>query len=278
MSRRLRQLGLSLLIALSIVLVIFRPLDSLGSEYLDSAFKKALVSFAIARGLNGVISVAQGTEFAVQPAGVGINFSPGEILDPINDLVERFSWIMLMSSSSLGAQKVLLSISGWGWLAVVFVLVAGLYLLSLWWRNSSLAAAQTLISRLFLLLLILRFTVPLTAFLNEWVYREFLLEQYNDSSGQLQQASDEIGSINDETDVALNTPQGAESLMDKARQLYDSAMGQIDFEKKLDRYKAAAETISENTINLIVVFVLQTVIFPLLFLWLIVRVFRRLFV
>lgn len=34
--------------------------------------KRALVTFALTRTLNGVISVAQGTQLAFQPAGVGV--------------------------------------------------------------------------------------------------------------------------------------------------------------------------------------------------------------
>jgi len=80
-------------------------LDAHGNATVDAAFKRALVTWAIARGLNGVLSVAQGTEVAIQPAGIGVNFAPGEILDPINDLVERFSWIMMLAASSLGVQR-----------------------------------------------------------------------------------------------------------------------------------------------------------------------------
>ena len=90
-----------LLTVSAVALALLQDTDEVSQSYIDSAFKRALLAFAIARGLNGVISVAQGTEIAIQPAGVGVNFTPGEILDPINDLVERFSWIMMLATSSL---------------------------------------------------------------------------------------------------------------------------------------------------------------------------------
>ena len=62
-----------------------------------ATLKRALATYAIARGLNGVISVAQGTEIAIQPVGVGLTISAGEILDPLNDLVEHFSWLVLVA-------------------------------------------------------------------------------------------------------------------------------------------------------------------------------------
>ena len=82
------------------------PLDAPAMQQVDAGLKRALVSFATARLLNGVISVAQGTEASVQPFGVGVTFAPGQILDPVNDLVEQFSHLMLAASVAFGVQKV----------------------------------------------------------------------------------------------------------------------------------------------------------------------------
>ena len=95
------------------VLALSGLADQTSGDYADAALKRALVTFAVARGLNGVISVAQGTEVAVEPGGVGVNFTVGQILDPINDLVEQFSSVMLVAASSLGLQKILLSMTAW---------------------------------------------------------------------------------------------------------------------------------------------------------------------
>ena len=77
--------GVGLGIATLLVLTFSRSIDDLGQRYNDAAFKRAFITFAIARGLNGLISVAQGTEVALQPAGLGLVFAPGQIFDPIND-------------------------------------------------------------------------------------------------------------------------------------------------------------------------------------------------
>src|SRR5660397_82253 len=84
----------------------FATINENANIRLDSSFKQALAVFATAKGLNAVISLVQGTE--VGPPGVTISI--GEILDPINDLVERFSWIMLASLTSLGIQKIMMNI------------------------------------------------------------------------------------------------------------------------------------------------------------------------
>ena len=50
--------------------------DRLSKDYAATALERAFVTWAVARGLNGVISVAQGTEVALEPGGVGVNSNP----------------------------------------------------------------------------------------------------------------------------------------------------------------------------------------------------------
>lgn len=275
MSETHKKALLTILVAAAVALALFRPMDQLGGEYIDSAFERALLGFAIARGLNGVISVAQGTEIAIQPAGVGVNFTPGQILDPINDLVERFSWLMLLASSSLGVQKILLAVSGWIGLGILLALAAGFFLLTQWTRIVSNKTVKRFAARLFFCVLLLRFLMPLVALGNEWFYQQFLAEQYQQSSEQLENVRDRIGEINHEVMQSDPAEKSSGALVDKARQLYRSALKQIDFERRLEDYKVAVQDISENAINLIVVFSMQTVVLPLLFLWVAFALLRR---
>jgi hypothetical protein len=53
-------------------------LDAFAEAKVDDGFKRALATFAAVRALNALISVAPGTELATQPAGVGLNFAPGQ--------------------------------------------------------------------------------------------------------------------------------------------------------------------------------------------------------
>ena len=98
MSQRTSKLAASIVLAAIALVGLLGAVDEAGLERTDAAAKRAVAAFAIARAINGAISFAQGTEVAIQPAGVGLVLAPGEVLDPINDLVERFSWVMLLSS------------------------------------------------------------------------------------------------------------------------------------------------------------------------------------
>lgn len=259
-------------IVLSVLLALLPATDEVGQSHVDTAFKRALVGYALARGLNGAISVAQGTEVAIQPAGVGVNFTPGQILDPVNDLVERFSWIMMLASSSLGVQKVLLSMSAWNGLLIAIVVAGLLLMLSIVWKKFG--DYRWMLQRLFLFVLLLRFMMPAISVANDWVYRTFLEGDYLAASASLEQAQIAIGEINEE--VLAEHRDETPTLLERARNIYDQAIANVDIDRRLQEYRLAAETISENTIRLVVVFLMQTLVFPLLFLFIVWGIIRRL--
>ena len=270
---RLPKTSISIICAVlaATVIALLPVTDNVGKEHVDAAFKRALAAAAIARGLNGVISVAQGTELGIQPAGIGVSFSPGEILDPVNDLIERFSWIMLLATSSLGVQKVLLQMSAWHGLLIVLVLVAVLLMGShLFLKNERVKAV---LARLFLFVLVLRFMMPLIAIANEMVYRTFLQTDYVESSAELQSASEAIGEINDESAADTNLPSG---FLERASDIYKQFVNKVDLERRYERYRAAAGSVGESTVDMIVVFIMQTLVFPLVFLGILFGVLRRL--
>jgi hypothetical protein len=117
-----------ILLVLSLVAVLLgawlAPLDAPATQQVDAGLKRALVSFATARALNAVISVAQGTEVSLQPLGVGVTLAPGQLLDPVNDLVEKFSDLMLMASVAFGVQKVLISMGGYWLISLLLTFAA----------------------------------------------------------------------------------------------------------------------------------------------------------
>ncbi len=258
---------------LLVVLAFQGGVDSAGRNYTEQGFKRALITYGIARGLNGVISVAQGTEVSLHPAGMGVTLTPGQILDPVNDLIERFSWIMLASSSSLGMQRMLIDIASWLGFSLLLVLLAMVLLLLWWLPRFQRSGVRLIITRLVVLLLLLRFAVPFIAIANEALYEQFLKDRYEMSLQQLEQTSATISSIHEST---IAEPEAAAefSVLEKARRLIASAKQSADFDARIAEYKKVAANAITHTINMIVIFVLQTILFPLFFLWLLVRLVK----
>ena len=88
------------------------PLGEPARASVDAGLKRALVAFAAARTLGAVVSVAQGTQVDIKPGGVGVGTAPGQVLQPVNELVDHFATAMLAASVAFGVQRVLLDIGG----------------------------------------------------------------------------------------------------------------------------------------------------------------------
>jgi hypothetical protein len=273
MTARRQTLVYTIAAVLLLALAFSGALDAPGQRYVDDGIQRALIAFAVARSLNGVISVAQGTEVALEPGGVGVKLAPGEILDPLNDLVEQFSWIMLASSASLGVQKILLSMSlVWGFSLLIAVLLLT-WLALRWWSKPTLAVFTRIAGRAALVLLVLRFSVPVMALASEGVYRLFLAEEYRQSLAALETTVERLDAMNDSATQTLQSVPD-ESLIDKAKRLYGNAAEMFDIKARFERYKLAAADATEQTVRLIVVFVMQTILLPLLFLWILMKVIK----
>jgi len=274
--KRTLQIIVTVIASLIVILAYTGGVDGKGRQYTESAFNKALITFGLARGLNGMISVAQGTEVAIHPAGFGVNFTPGQILDPVNDLVEQFSWIMLASSASLGIQRVFLNISSHWVTSLIFTIVVVSYLVLLWRENLVSSETRNAVSRLVLIVLFIRFSIPMAAIGTEYLTHYFLDEEYQQSTANLEKTRDRLGDLNEEAKNEAKPSRSDASILEKAEHMLASATAAMDINKRIEQYKEAATEASKYTVNLIVVFVIQTILFPLLFLTVIYKILKGL--
>jgi len=272
---------LVVLVSATVLLSALTPVDRLAEAEYEALFQRALISFALARTLNGVISAVQGTELALQPAGVGVTLTPGQVLDPINDLIERFSWIMLGATLSLGVQQVLLDVGQW-W--GVRLLLAVLGLAWLWLRlrqpvdrHAGAADPEKLLFRVFIIVVFIRFAVPLAMIANEGLYRLFLESRFVESTQAIESAGVEIkqaGAV-DQADTPVE--EAEPSMLDSIGQMIESTRASMDFKRKLAYIGERASDLIEHLIQLSVVFILHTGILPIAFLWIFLQLFKQIF-
>ncbi|MDH3588789.1 MAG: hypothetical protein OEQ74_05240 [Gammaproteobacteria bacterium] len=262
-----RKIVLTVICLLAALAAFTGQLDDAGEAMAEKAFRRALVTFAVARTLNGVISVAQGTEVAIEPAGVGMNFTVGQVLDPINDLIERFSSVMLVAASALGLQNILLEISEWWGISLFLVLSIIALVLTLWLRPAERWQQWGL--RAVLIAIAVRFAVPLIVIGTGLVFDTFLAAQHAAATQALEATSDDISEMSQETMPPV--PEAEQSLVDRIGSLLDDSLDRINVADKLERFRVRVSNASEHIINLIVIFALQTIIIPIVFLWLLVQ-------
>lgn len=241
---------------------VFR-LDAGASEYYEGAFTRALATYAAARMLNAAISVVQGTELAVSPAGMGVTLTVGEILDPVNDLIERFSWVLLLSTVSLGVQKVLMGIGVWAGFRVLIILSMIAFLGGLWFRMAGRVDLKALGLRLLVISVVVRFCIPAVGVTSDLLYGSFLEKTYRESTESLEVIRGEIRMpIQQE-----GTGESEQGVLERLKEKYRDTREIFNVEERLSALKNTVEEGVEHITDLIIVFLLQTVVIPLLVLW-----------
>lgn len=275
-NRSINKWLLSLLLLLAAILSVTPFVDQRAAADYEQLFQRAFITFALARTINGVISVVQGTEIALQPAGVGVTLTPGEILDPVNDLVERFSWIMLGATISLGVQNVLLDVSAWWAIQALVTALAVWLLIRLWYPGQGTQFYQALLKRAFVLLLFIRFAVPVMLIANDLLYQQFLESRYQQSTEIISEAGKELQQISRQASVEPSEDRNP-GMLEAITRAWSSTVDSIDLNGKLQRMQARAAEVIEHLIQLSVVFILQTALLPVAFLWLFLKIIKRQF-
>jgi hypothetical protein len=245
-------------------------IDTLSSDYAEEALTRALVTFAVARTLNGVISTAQGTELSLEPGGVGINFSIGEILDPINDLIEQFSGIMLVAASSLGLQIVLLRMSAWWGVDALLLVVACTAVGSLWIpKVFAMLGARPL--RWLLVAILLRFAVPAFMIFSSLVFDTFLADEHTAATQSLETTGSEIEAMNEAAAPPLAEDP---SFVEQLGNMLGESLRSLNARERLEQLRNRVANATEEIVDLIAIFVFQTIVLPLAFLWSLVELLK----
>jgi hypothetical protein len=175
------------LIAIALVVLAWLPQPQhLALEHAEEGLKRALATYAVARGLDALISAAQGTQLSAAPAGMGVITSPGQLLDPANDLLEQFSSLMLTAIVALGLQVLLLQIGAHWLLSLSFTAAVAIFLLWDAWRGR----VPAFWTRTLLVLAVARFALLGCTFASDWAYRGYLAERYVVAQQEIDQAAE----------------------------------------------------------------------------------------
>ena len=262
----LQRLALVVAVLIMVVCSWLAPLDAAANMQVDAGLKRALISFTTARVLNAIISVAQGTEVAVQPAGVGVIFTPGQLLDPVNDLVEQFSNLMLAASVAFGIQKLLISIGAY-WPISLTLSITALAWAVFYLRQKSFPAV---LSRILVVLLMIRFAIPVVTIGTEILFQKFMANDYRSSQQGIDTASGNLSKLAPPAATANENP----GMIDSIKGWWAK---NGDVKLRYEQLKQSAEQATEHIIKLIAIFVLQTLVIPLLLLWVLYSVVGRVF-
>lgn len=247
----------ALLVFVLVGAVWAEPLTGPGTHYLDRSLREGVTVFVGARAINAAIAVIKGTEIQVEPFGVGAVVAAGKVLEPLDDLLERFTGVLFGALAVLAAEKVLLTL-----MAAVSVKIAlsvlAVPVLLLCGRRGGVGAPGALAVRVFGVAMLIRFAPVLVVLASQGVYLGAL-------SGPLDQAS-----------RALHAQTSGVQEIARTREQSGSVVGQLrDQAKVLTRVRQALETLKqgfdrivEQVAQMVGIFLLEVIVLPLGFAWL----------
>ncbi len=270
---------------------LFLAADEKAESYIEESITRATIAFATARAINAAVSVLQSSEIEISVFGNGATLALFEVLDPINDLVERFSWVMLLSLTSLGVQRFLVEISAWLSIDVLVVLGLLFWLAGTWIHNLVRINFVAIGKRLVFFALVIRFAMPCMAYLNDYVYKRFLAAQHNQAVSLVQAETKTLQGIDPlkelvpggaEPQTQLNAEEGDKrSLGQRTSEWWESTKSTFSpsdlaakFKGFVSKVGAIVEGLIGNLVSLVIIFVINTVLLPIAFLWGLVSLFR----
>lgn len=215
-------------------------IDTAAIEYVNNSLVDAGLIFATARGINAVISVLQGTEIDA----LFITITVGELLDPINDLIERFSAIMLAALAVLVVLKLMLEIVGNDAFNILLSVVAVIAIGALAFNRRDLYQIG---AKLLVITIVLRFGLSFVAFATEIIDTNFLLDREKKQQQSMEIFLNELEEL--ETAVGANPrfEKQIETLDDEVNSLNESMLERREasdvLEKELQGEEAKLKTL-----------------------------------
>jgi hypothetical protein len=244
-------------------------LDASADAYFRKAITTAGLAYTTARLVNASVSVVKESHLQLEPAGVGLSLAVGQALDPIDDMTERLSDVLVMAIASLGVEKL---VHAMGVSLAPLILAALLVPLAmiLWVKRPHLNTLRRLLLRLVLLVTIARFCLPVAALINGYLDDQYFTPEIEAARSALDLGSAELQKLSE-----VNLPE-----MDGVRGTLKSSAAFL--QKKAMEFKNAlvytVENIGDIVDNLLKltflylgIFVLQILLLPLGVFWLAVK-------
>lgn len=173
---------------------------------------------------------------------------------------------MLAASVAFGIQRLLLSIGAY-WLISLVLTITGLAWAIIYFRQQR---SPAWLSRFLVVLLMVRFAVPVVTISTEILFQKFMAGDYQSSQRVVDIASTNLGKLNPPAPIANENA----GVIDSVKGWWSQ---NANVKLRFEHLKQLAEQATENIIKLMAIFLMQTLVIPLLLLWVLYSLVRRIF-
>lgn len=240
-------------------------LDSTADNYFKESITKAGVAYASCRIVNASISVIKESDLSLEPAGIGISIALGQALDPIDDMTERLSNVLVTAITALGVQKLAYEISR----SLAFPTIGFLLIITsllIWVEQKWVEKINRCFIKIVLIILIARFCLPISSMANDFLHSHFFDEQITTANNELSYVTKELDKLKEftlpETNGIIGTfSNSASYLKQKTYELKDAIT------VTLNNMGEIIENLLKLTFLYVSVFIFQVIILPVVVFW-----------
>jgi len=244
-------------------------LDVKTDAYFNEAITSAGVAYATTRAINASVSVIKESNLQLEPAGVGVSIAVGQIVDPINDMTERLSLVLVTAITSLGVQKLAyeISVSVAPQLLSICLLILSIFI---WSEDKRIVALQSFLIRVLLLVAMIRFCLPVSSIANDYLYENHFAEQITQANRALSLDAAELDSLQEfslpKVDGILGTIENSAAFLKQKSSEFKAAVMAM-----IDNMGTKIENLLKLTFLYVGVFLFQVIILPLLSFWFLMK-------
>lgn len=254
----------------------FPQIEEKTDAYFESSITQAATVFATARAVNAGVSVLKESSLSGAPAGIGVDVALGQVLDPVDDVVERLSDILFTTIVSLGIQKVIYEMIGAAALFVVSGLLVCAFISEFFVRNEKWKAVNAFFKKAALLVLLVRAALPCTALAAEAIEANFF-------TPRIEAAQQRLAMVNSEATIEVkfdwSDDDGMLDIIEKAWGTTKDAV--VSVKEKLSVFISNAGDIISTSLDIaglyVALFIVQVIFLPLMSFYLIAKLANRLF-
>ncbi len=244
-------------------------IDDKTDTYFKNGITKAGLAYATCRVINASVSIVKDSSLHLEPAGVGVSLAIGQALDPIDDMAERLSDVLVTAITSLGVLKLGHEISIFI-TPKLFSIVLVVFSILIWFDHKRLIPLKKIMLSAVILIFVSRFFLPISSAINNYLNTAYFDHQISDVRGKLSTSISKLDTLKEYT---LPEIKGFFGTIENSAAFIKKKS--IELQNALSLMASNMGDIIQNLLTLtflyVGLFLIQVIILPLLTFWLLTK-------
>jgi hypothetical protein len=270
-----------LCLVIAVFFIFFPPqrlgiLDDTADAYFNDSVVKATVAYGSTRLINAGVSVVKESTLQLEPGGVGVAVAVGQVADPLDDLTERLSSVLVTSIVSLTVQKISYEIAQVFVFQLLGILLFIIALLSVFRKSPLALSFRNMLMKVGVFLFVVRLFLPCSAFLSNHLNQELFFPRIQEQQEKISPMLEEFEKL---TSFEVPEVKGIGDIFSVPMKMVGDKTTQLNLSLTLLAVNGVAifSSLLEIMALYVGIFVIQVLFLPLLMFWLLNKLLFVLF-